>query len=126
MKIVNIHHRFGILVMISPYSCWLKRGKKSKGMIKNQFCRKLIFFDLIKFIVIKQIAGRAGRARSEYPNGEVTTLLNDDVEYLEYCMKSDLKPVQTLGIFPSADQIEFFSQDLMQKVNGRFLQDYYF
>lgn len=64
---------------------------------------------------IKQIAGRAGRLSSEYEYGEVTAWQEMDLAYVRSVMKYDVPPIQSAGIFPSVEQIDLFSRELMKQ-----------
>ena len=63
---------------------------------------------------IKQIAGRAGRLSSEYDFGEVTAWQEMDLAYVRSVMKYDVPPVKAAGVFPSVEQIDLFSRELMK------------
>ena len=99
------------------------------GMGLNLNIKRIVFSSVTKFdgksvdlvspSQIKQIAGRAGRAKSQYPEGEVTTLHDDDHEYLHYSMKSTMPKSNTLGIFPSTEQLELFASELESEVSHK-------
>ncbi|RVW82692.1 DExH-box ATP-dependent RNA helicase DExH18, mitochondrial [Vitis vinifera] len=81
------------------------------GMGLNLNIRRVVFYSLSKYngdkIVpvpatqVKQIAGRAGRRGSRYPDGLTTTLHLDDLDYLIECLKQpfdDIKKVKVQGL----------------------------
>ena len=63
---------------------------------------------------IKQIAGRAGRLSSEYDYGEVTAWQEMDLAYIRSVMNYDVPPIKSAGIFPSIEQIDLFSRELIK------------
>ncbi|KAJ0043710.1 hypothetical protein Pint_19234 [Pistacia integerrima] len=89
------------------------------GMGLNLNIRRVVFFNLSKYngdkIVpvpasqVKQIAGRAGRRGSIYPDGLTTTLHLDDLDYLIECLKHPFEPVKKVGLFPFFEQVELFA-----------------
>ncbi|KAL5805555.1 hypothetical protein ACOSQ4_028288 [Xanthoceras sorbifolium] len=92
------------------------------GMGLNLNIRRVVFYTLSKYngdkIVpvpasqVKQIAGRAGRRGSIYPDGLTTTLQLDDLDYLIECLKLPFEDVQKVGLFPFYEQIELFAGQL--------------
>ena len=50
---------------------------------------------------VKQIAGRAGRRNSQYPNGEVTCRDPRDLNYIRSCLKKEISPVAKAGLMPT-------------------------
>jgi hypothetical protein len=66
---------------------------------------------------IKQIAGRAGRLSSEYEYGEVTSWQEMDLAYIRSIMNFDVPSVKSAGIFPSVEQIDLFSRELLKHQN---------
>ena len=64
---------------------------------------------------IKQIAGRAGRLSSEYDFGEVTTWQELDLAYVRAVMNYDVPPIKKAGLFPSVEQIDLFSRELLKR-----------
>lgn len=60
----------------------------------------------------KQIAGRAGRRNSPFPNGVVTTRCPSDLKYLRTCMETDIEPLARAGLVPSPPHIALFSEQL--------------
>ncbi|KAF9591037.1 hypothetical protein IFM89_001247 [Coptis chinensis] len=89
------------------------------GMGLNLNIRRVVFYTLSKYngdrIVpvpgtqVKQIAGRAGRRGSCYPEGLTTTLQLDDLNYLIECLKQPFDEVKKVGLFPFFEQIELFA-----------------
>ncbi|KAF8399466.1 hypothetical protein HHK36_015331 [Tetracentron sinense] len=89
------------------------------GMGLNLNIRRVIFYTLSKYngdkIVpvpatqVKQIAGRAGRRGSRFPEGLTTTLLLDDLDYLIECLKQPFDEVKKVGLFPFFEQVELFA-----------------
>ncbi len=61
---------------------------------------------------IKQIAGRAGRKSSNYPVGYVTTWQEIDLAYVKSVMQFNLPQIRAAGLFPSADQIQSFYEQV--------------
>jgi len=58
---------------------------------------------------VKQIAGRAGRRGSVYPDGLTTTFLKDDLDYLIQCLQQPFEEAQKVGLFPCFEQVEMFA-----------------
>ncbi|EEF37981.1 DExH-box ATP-dependent RNA helicase DExH18, mitochondrial [Ricinus communis] len=89
------------------------------GMGLNLNIRRVVFNSLSKYngdkIVsvpasqVKQIAGRAGRRGSRYPDGLTTTLHLDDLNYLIECLKQPFEEVKKVGLFPFFEQVELFA-----------------
>ncbi|XVF60521.1 hypothetical protein PTKIN_Ptkin08bG0054200 [Pterospermum kingtungense] len=89
------------------------------GMGLNLNIRRVVFYSLSKYngdkIVpvppsqVKQIAGRAGRRGSRYPDGLTTTLHLDDLDYLIQCLKEPFEEVKKVGLFPFFEQVELFA-----------------
>lgn len=89
------------------------------GMGLNLNIRRVVFYSLSKYngdkIVpvpatqVKQIAGRAGRRGSRYPDGLTTTLHLDDLNYLIECLKQPFDEVHKVGLFPFFEQVELFA-----------------
>ena len=61
---------------------------------------------------VKQIIGRAGRLSSEYAHGEVTAWQNADLAYIKAVMNWDVPKIKAVGLMPSVEQVEFFSQQI--------------
>lgn len=89
------------------------------GMGLNLNIRRVVFYNLAKYngdkVVpipasqVKQIAGRAGRRGSCYPDGLTTTLNLDDLDYLIECLKQPFDDVTKIGLFPYFEQVELFA-----------------
>lgn len=94
------------------------------GMGLNLNIRRVVFYSLAKFngdkmvpveaSQVKQIAGRAGRRGSVYPDGLVTTFLLEDLEYLIECLKKPFQEVKKVGLFPCFEQFELFAAQFPQ------------
>lgn len=92
------------------------------GMGLNLNIRRVVFNSLSKYngdkIVpvpasqVKQIAGRAGRRGSCYPDGLTTTLQLEDLDYLIECLKQPFEEVKKVGLFPFFEQVELFAGQL--------------
>lgn len=89
------------------------------GMGLNLNIRRVVFYSLNKYngdkIVpvaasqVKQIAGRAGRRGSRYPDGLTTTLHLEDLNYLIECLQQPFDEVRKVGLFPFFEQVELFA-----------------
>ncbi|XP_068636622.1 DExH-box ATP-dependent RNA helicase DExH18, mitochondrial-like [Aristolochia californica] len=92
------------------------------GMGLNLNIRRVVFCSLSKYngdklvpvaaSQVKQIAGRAGRRGSRYPDGLTTTLHLDDLDYLIECLKQPFNEVKQVGLFPFFEQVEMFAGQL--------------
>ncbi|KAL2480796.1 ATP-dependent RNA helicase SUV3L [Abeliophyllum distichum] len=92
------------------------------GMGLNLNIRRVVFYNLSKYngdkmvpvsaSQVKQIAGRAGRRGSRYPDGLTTTLHLDDLDYLIECLKKPFDDVKKVGLFPFFEQVELFGAQL--------------
>lgn len=92
------------------------------GMGLNLNIRRVVFYTLSKYngdklvpvpaTQVKQIAGRAGRRGSRYPDGLTTTLHLDDLDYLIQCLKQPFDDVKKVGLFPFFEQVELFAGQL--------------
>lgn len=92
------------------------------GMGLNLNIRRVIFHNTLKNVqrvtshvsstAVKQIAGRAGRRSSRFPQGYVTTWQEEDLTYVKEVMKQNIPMISQAGLFPSIDQIESFSKRL--------------
>eukprot|EP01138_Halocafeteria_seosinensis_P014853 gb/GECG01015163.1/.p1 GENE.gb/GECG01015163.1/~~gb/GECG01015163.1/.p1 ORF type:complete len:946 (+),score=110.03 gb/GECG01015163.1/:1-2838(+) len=97
------------------------------GMGLNLNIRRVIFHTLEKYdgtgvnpvspAQVKQIGGRAGRHGTQYSTGEVTTFLDDDIEYLQDCMNSETHTLTRAGLFPSSEQLEAFARVMPEGTN---------
>ena len=89
------------------------------GMGLNLNIRRVVFYSLSKYngdkmmpvaaSQVKQIAGRAGRRGSVYPDGLVTTFLLDDLAYLIECLQQPFEEAKKVGLFPFFEQVELFA-----------------
>lgn len=92
------------------------------GMGLNLNIKRVVFSKLTKFdgheVVelspsqAKQIAGRAGRYGSNYPNGEAITLKREDSKLLHSLITTPTEDVKAAGLAPTLEQIEMLSQQL--------------
>ncbi|KAL6497860.1 hypothetical protein OROHE_026887 [Orobanche hederae] len=92
------------------------------GMGLNLNIRRIVFYNLSKYngdkmvpvpaSQVKQIAGRAGRRGSRYPDGLTTTLHLDDLDYLIECLEKPFDNVKRVGLFPFFEQVELFARQL--------------
>ncbi|CAI9782877.1 unnamed protein product [Fraxinus pennsylvanica] len=73
---------------------------------------------------VKQIAGRAGRRGSRYPDGLTTTLHHDDLEYLIECLKKPFDDVKKVGLFPFFEQVELFGAQLPNVTFSQLLMEF--
>ncbi|GLT56482.1 hypothetical protein SLA2020_295190 [Shorea laevis] len=104
------------------------------GMGLNLNIRRVIFYSLSKYngdkIVpvpasqVKQIAGRAGRRGSRYPDGLTTTLNLDDLDYLIECLKQPFEDVKKVGLFPFFEQVELFAGQLPNVTFSQLLEKF--
>uniref|UniRef100_A0A0E0DF25 ATP-dependent RNA helicase SUV3L, mitochondrial n=1 Tax=Oryza meridionalis TaxID=40149 RepID=A0A0E0DF25_9ORYZ len=89
------------------------------GMGLNLNIRRVVFYSLAKYngdrmvpvaaSQVKQIAGRAGRRGSIYPDGLTTTFLLDDLDYLIQCLQQPFEEAKKVGLFPCFEQVESFA-----------------
>ncbi|KAK6928202.1 Helicase, C-terminal [Dillenia turbinata] len=89
------------------------------GMGLNLNIRRVVFYSLSKYngdkrvpvpaSQVKQIAGRAGRRGSLYPDGLTTTLHLEDLDYLIECLQRPFDVVKKVGLFPFFEQVELFA-----------------
>jgi len=92
------------------------------GMGLNLNIRRVVFCSLSKYngdkilpvpaSQVKQIAGRAGRRGSRYPDGLTTTLQLEDLDYLIECLKRPFQEITKVGLFPFYEQVELFAGQL--------------
>jgi ATP-dependent RNA helicase SUPV3L1/SUV3 len=92
------------------------------GMGLNLNIRRVVFESLekydgeyVRYLSVsqaKQIAGRAGRFKSQWGNGLVTTLERKDYHILQKYLKLDPEELQSAGLAPEFDQLERFSEIL--------------
>jgi ATP-dependent RNA helicase SUPV3L1/SUV3 len=92
------------------------------GMGLNLNIRRVVFESLekydgefVRYLSVsqaKQIAGRAGRYKSQWGNGLVTTLERNDFPILQKYLKLNAEELQSAGLAPEFEQLEKFSQVL--------------
>ncbi|XP_068746401.1 ATP-dependent RNA helicase SUPV3L1, mitochondrial-like isoform X3 [Montipora capricornis] len=92
------------------------------GMGLNLNIKRIVFSKLSKYdghdVVLltpsqaKQIAGRAGRYGSNYPNGEALTFKKEDSKLLHSLITAPTEDVKAAGLAPTMEQIEMLSQQL--------------
>ncbi|EME31361.1 ATP-dependent RNA helicase (mitochondrial) [Galdieria sulphuraria] len=91
------------------------------GMGLNLNIRRVIFSSLLKFdgkevcslspSQVRQIGGRAGRFGSLFPDGLITAVNQEDLEYIRETFSKKLAPVPQAGLFPSADKVQLFAEE---------------
>lgn len=94
------------------------------GMGLNLNIRRIIFNSIYKHdgneiirlghSAIKQIAGRAGRRNSIFPDGIITCRSPEDMPYLKACMATEIEPIQRAGLLPTASHFETFDSTLKE------------
>lgn len=92
------------------------------GMGLNLNIRRVVFYSLDKFDgdakrpipapQVKQIAGRAGRRGSIFPDGVTTAFYSQDIPYLEQSLQQSFEPATAAGLFPVYEQVELFASQL--------------
>lgn len=65
-------------------------------------------------ILVKQIAGRAGRKSSNFNIGKVTTWQEFDLAYVRAVMQWDIPQIAAAGIAPDVAQIQLFYEQIKQ------------
>ncbi|CAG7906477.1 unnamed protein product [Brassica rapa] len=104
------------------------------GMGLNLNIRRVVFYSLSKYngdkVVpvpasqVKQIAGRAGRRGSVYPDGLTTTLHLEDLTYLIECLQQPFDEVRKVGLFPFFEQIEVFAAKVPDMAFSKLLEHF--
>ncbi|XP_076953392.1 DExH-box ATP-dependent RNA helicase DExH18, mitochondrial-like [Bidens hawaiensis] len=104
------------------------------GMGLNLNIRRVVFYSLSKYngdkIVpvpasqVKQIAGRAGRRGSIYPDRLTTTLHLEDLDYLIECLQKPFDEVKKVGLFPFFEQVELFAGQIADVMFSQLLQNF--
>lgn len=104
------------------------------GMGLNLNIRRVVFYSVSKYngdkVVpvsasqVKQIAGRAGRRGSIYPDGLTTTLHLNDLDYLIECLKQPFDDVKKVGLFPFFEQVEMFASKLQDVSLSQLLEKF--
>ncbi|MCO5591251.1 hypothetical protein L7F22_045232 [Adiantum nelumboides] len=92
------------------------------GMGLNLNIKRVVFHTLEKFggesktpipvPLIKQIAGRAGRRGSLYPEGLVTTFQASDLPHLHTYLCEPFPGCCNAGLFPSCEQLQLFAKHM--------------
>ena len=90
------------------------------GMGLNLSIKRIIFNSMFKsngekivqldHSAVKQISGRAGRRNSPFPIGEVTVRDPADLEHLQKCMKTEIRPITKAGLLPTSSHFELFAE----------------
>lgn len=62
--------------------------------------------------LVKQIAGRAGRASSNFATGAVTAMTVDDLAYVRAALAAPPPPISRAGLFPPAELLTVYSAAL--------------
>lgn len=105
------------------------------GMGLNLNIRRIVFSTLKKFDgtslrkltspEVKQIAGRAGRYKSCFPEGEVTCLKEEDMGDLYGAMRrGEEEDRESAGLFPSFDQLALYSSQFPFKSFSEILEEF--
>lgn len=68
--------------------------------------------DTISVSSALQIAGRAGRYRTQWEHGYVTTYKSEDLPKLSQILEQTPEPLKQAGLHPTADQIELYAYHL--------------
>ncbi|CAF0933042.1 unnamed protein product [Adineta steineri] len=104
--------------------CKIMVATDAIGMGLNLSIKRVIFYSLTKSQLTEkgnkertdvttsqalQIAGRAGRFASAFPDGEVTTFRRDDLPLLKDIMNRQAGIIKHAGLHPTAEQIEMFA-----------------
>eukprot|EP00127_Corallochytrium_limacisporum_P004748 Clim_evm102s172 gene=Clim_evmTU102s172 len=102
------------------------------GMGLNLNIRRVVFSTMEKFDGVeqtvlsvsdtKQIAGRAGRFGTAYPDGKVTTFRSKDLKTLRYLMGRDPEPIFRAGIQPTYEQVLMGHEALPNESLARILE----
>ncbi|KAF7721322.1 hypothetical protein EC973_004866 [Apophysomyces ossiformis] len=92
------------------------------GMGLNLNIKRVVFSTVTKFDgkndryistpQLKQIGGRAGRFGTAYASGEVTTMKQADLSYVQHCMNAPVVPITMAGLQPTVDILELFAHQL--------------
>jgi len=91
------------------------------GMGLNLNIRRVIFSSLLKFdgketraltpSQVRQIGGRAGRFGSLFPDGLITAVNQEDLEYIRDTFSRQLGPISQAGLFPPSDKVQLFAEE---------------
>lgn len=108
-------------------SCKILVATDAIGMGLNLSIKRVIFYSLIKATMNEkgeremdtisvssalQIAGRAGRYGTQWPEGSVTTFKPEDLPTLQNLLSSQPDPITQAGLHPTAEQIELYAYHL--------------
>ncbi|KAH8292151.1 hypothetical protein KR054_006321 [Drosophila jambulina] len=108
-------------------SCKVMVATDAIGMGLNLSIRRIIFYSLVKPTMNErgereidtisvssalQIAGRAGRFRTQWEHGYVTTFKSEDLQTLQRILAQTPEPLKQAGLHPTADQIELYAYHL--------------
>ncbi|CAF1507705.1 unnamed protein product [Rotaria magnacalcarata] len=108
-------------------TCKIMVATDAIGMGLNLSIKRIIFYSLVKPQLNEQgekekdtvttsqalqIAGRAGRFASAFPDGEVTTFRRDDLPLLKDIVSRHVETIKRAGLHPTAEQIEMFAYHL--------------
>uniref|UniRef100_B3P1Y8 ATP-dependent RNA helicase SUV3 homolog, mitochondrial n=1 Tax=Drosophila erecta TaxID=7220 RepID=B3P1Y8_DROER len=108
-------------------SCKVMVATDAIGMGLNLSIRRIIFYSLIKPSMNErgereidtisvssalQIAGRAGRFRTQWEHGYVTAFKTEDLQTLQQILAQTPEPLKQAGLHPTADQIELYAYHL--------------
>ncbi|XP_068154037.1 ATP-dependent RNA helicase SUV3 homolog, mitochondrial [Drosophila tropicalis] len=108
-------------------SCKVMVATDAIGMGLNLSIRRIIFYSLVKPTLNErgereidtisvsaalQIAGRAGRFRTQWEHGYVTAFKADDLSTLQRILGQTPEPLKQAGLHPTADQIELYAYHL--------------
>lgn len=115
------------------HKCKVLVATDAVGMGLNLNIRRVVFYDIVKpqlrlntspterneisldHITTSQalqIAGRAGRFGTQFPDGYVTTFAGKDLPILKNILNKKLEKTVKAGLHPTADQIELFAYQL--------------
>jgi len=105
------------------------------GMGLNLNIRRVVFYTVDKYdgrrvgrapiALVKQIAGRAGRKSSKWPEGYYTCFRQDHMQYVADCMATATPEISRAGVFPSAAQVQLFARHVPPEAHadlGQLLQ----
>ncbi|BFF88868.1 ATP-dependent RNA helicase SUV3 homolog mitochondrial [Drosophila madeirensis] len=108
-------------------SCKVMVATDAIGMGLNLSIRRIIFYSLVKPTMNErgereidtisvssalQIAGRAGRFRTQWEHGYVTAFKAEDLQTLQRILAQTPEPLKQAGLHPTADQIELYAYHL--------------
>uniref|UniRef100_A0A1A9UFI9 ATP-dependent RNA helicase SUV3 homolog, mitochondrial n=1 Tax=Glossina austeni TaxID=7395 RepID=A0A1A9UFI9_GLOAU len=108
-------------------SCKVMVATDAIGMGLNLSIRRIVFYSLTKPTMNEkgereidtisvssalQIAGRAGRYRTQWEHGYVTTYKSEDLPKLSQILEQTPEPLKQAGLHPTADQIELYAYHL--------------